>query len=466
MSQKSVNTRELIVQILLEISQKKEYSSLVLNRFFQKYDYLESSEKAFIKRTVEGSLERRITLDYQIDSISRIPVRKMRPFIRELLRMSAYQMIYMSGVPVSAVINEAVKLAKKKGFRELSGFVNGVLRNLAREGSNLKFPDRKENETAYLSVCYSMPVWIIEKFQRDYGKKITEKILEDCLQIKPVTIRFIKNVTKEKRDKIISAMKERGVKVEQHPYVEEAYFLYNVSGVSSLPGFEEGIFTVQDASSMLAVEAAGIKPGDTVVDVCAAPGGKAMYASMLAGAEGTVYAFDVSDCKIERIKENCERLKLSRIKAEVRDSRNFPSKDEALKADVVIADVPCLGLGVMGHKRDIKYRVQKEDLKSLNVLQKEIVTASVQWLKPGGIFLYSTCSMTKEENQDMVRYMQSELNLIPENMERFLPGNFLKSLDSRETEMVRKGYFQLIPGKHKTDGFFFARMRQSQECER
>lgn len=460
MSRDKINARKLIVQILLEIRTKNEYSSNVLSQFFQKYDYLERKEKAFIKRIVEGSLERQITLDYQINALSNTPVRKMKPFIRELLRMSAYQIFFMSGVPASATINEAVKLAKEKGFSGLSGFVNGVLRNLERQSGDLKFPDRTKDENAFLSVYYSMPLWIIEKLQSDYGRKVTECMLDNFLEIKPITIRFIRTLDREKREDLLSEMHDLGVITEKHPYMEEAYFLFNVSGVSSLPGFAEGEFTVQDVSSMLAVEATGIQEGQSVVDVCSAPGGKTAYAAMLAGTTGNVYAFDVSEFKTERIEENCRRLNLNRVNVAVRDARVLPSEAEVETADVVIADVPCLGLGVMGHKRDIKYRVQKEDLQSITNLQKEIVDASVHWLKPGGVFLYSTCSMTKEENYEMVQYLETKLNLSLESIEPFLPEEFLGTLDKIDLKMVQEGYLQLVPGKHKTDGFFFARLRK------
>ena len=210
---------------------------------------------------------------------------------------------------------------------------------------------------------------------------------------------------------------------------------------------------------MLAVEAAGIKPGDKILDICAAPGGKTAYAAMLAGEGGMVEARDLNAYKTARIEETCERLGLSNVTVRIWDALKA---DPAWKgqADVVLADVPCLGLGVIGRKRDIKYRVQRKDLESIVELQKKIVTVAVEYVKPQGTLLYSTCSMTREENQEMVSFMEEELGLKAESLEEVLPECFIQSLlDTSERESLSRGWLQLLPGIHETDGFFFARMK-------
>ena len=420
----SVNSRELIVNMLLEISAGEEYSHVLIRGVLEKYNYLEGKEKSFIKCVTEGSLERRMELDYILDAFSKTPVKKMKPFIRELLRMSVYQILYMSRVPDSAAINEAVKLAKKRGFTGLSGFVNGVLRSIAKEGRDYPMPDAKKAPVRYLSIKYSMPEWIVEKFLKEFGKERTEQILQGLLSVRPVTIRFLRSVSPEEREKLLEEMKKRGVEARRHPYLCEAYLLNGVEGVTSLPGFYEGKFALQDISSMLAVEAAGICPVDQVLDVCAAPVVKAMYAAMLAGERGSVTACDITEYKTTMIEQNCERLHYSNVSVVLRDAAKDDPERHG-KFDVVLADVPCLGLGVIGRKKEIKYRVKEADIASITELQKSIVKESAKCVKSGGILLYSTCSMTYEENEAMVDWMEKELGLKAESMTMTLPKEFL-----------------------------------------
>lgn len=459
MANKGMNARELVVDMLLTISEGKEYSHVLIRNVLDKYDYLEGREKAFIKQVTEGCLERRLELDYYLDAFSKIPAAKMKPFIRELLRMSAYQILFLSRVPDRAVIDEAVKLARKRGFSGLTGFVNGVLRSLSREGKAYPLPDESEDPVRAFSIRYSMPTWIVEYFFEEYGTERAGKILQGLLEVRPVTIRFRQDLSKEEREALLKQMEAAGVAIRQHPYLPLAYELRGLESVTALPGFAEGKLTVQDVSSMLAVEAAGIKPGDKILDICAAPGGKTAYAAMLAGEGGMVEARDLNAYKTARIEETCERLGLSNVTVRIWDALE---EDPAWKgqADVVLADVPCLGLGVIGRKRDIKYRVQRKDLESIVELQKKIVTVAVEYVKPQGTLLYSTCSMTREENQEMVSFMEEELGLKAESLEEVLPECFIQSLlDTSERESLSRGWLQLLPGIHETDGFFFARMK-------
>lgn len=466
MAQTGINSREIIVNMLLTISAGEEYSHVLIRSVLEKYDYLDGKDKAFIKCVTEGCLERRLTLDYVLDGFSKTPVKKMKPFIRELLRMSVYQLLYLSKVPPSAVINEAVKLAKKRGFIGLSGFVNGVLRRIAAEGKTYPFPDAGKDPLSYLSVKYSMPVWLVEKFEAEYGRDRTGRILQGMLETRPVTIRFVRRVTQKEREKLLLLYKQQGIRAEQHPYLPEAYCLYGVEGVARLPGFAEGKLAVQDISSMLAVEAAGICPGDKVLDVCAAPGGKTAYAAMLTGETGSVEAGDLTEYKTAMIKETCERLGLTNVEVLLRDAA-IEDVSRHGKYDVVLTDVPCLGLGVIGRKKEIKYRVREADIPAITALQKKIVTEAARCVKPGGILLYSTCSMTKEENTEMISWMEEELGLQPEDLEKTLPESFLKAIEeqqdpkdvNRDLTQLQKGWMQLLPGIHASDGFFFVKMR-------
>lgn len=471
-----MNLRELILDMLLEMERERTYSNILIRNVLDKYDYLMPQEKAFIKRVTEGTLERRIQLDYIIDSCSKVPVKKMKPLIRNLLRMSVYQILFMDGVPDSAVCNEAVKLAGKRKFQSLKGFINGVLRNIARNKQrmipqqpvvpeclkasdtnfqNAFYPDREKEPVRYLSVIYSMPEFLVDLWIGDYGVEQTERMIKAMLEIHPVTIRLKESLSDREKKELIEEIKETGVHVKKHPYLPYAYTFSHMEGIHGIPGFEEGLFTVQDVSSMLCVECAGIRAGDFVLDVCAAPGGKSTLAAQKLNGTGKVLAQDVSEDKTELILENMQRQRLTNMEIAVQDACVY---EEALfkRADVLFADLPCSGLGILGKKRDIKYNVTREGLQELPLLQKKILDTVWQYVKPGGILIYSTCTIHKKENEEIVRWFLENHPYEPMDISGAMP-------DVPEKETAEKGYLQLLPGVHETDGFFIAGFLRTME---
>lgn len=427
------NIREIVLDTLLEMERSRVYSNQAVKAALDKYDYLDSQDKRFIKRLAEGCVERRIELDYLLDQFSSVPVSRMKPLIRCLLRMGAYQILYMDGVPASAACNEAVKLAGKRKFTNLKGFVNGVLRKLVSRRDSLPLPDPKGEPLLYLSVRYSMPQWIVEMWLEEYGQEQTRELLEQLLAVHPVTIRFAREVAEAQRQEYLLRWQQRGVRATRSEYLDYAYYLEGVLGVAALEGYEEGAFMVQDVSSMLCVEAAGLKEGDRVMDVCAAPGGKALLAAQKASP---VLARDVSEQKLDRIRENACRMGLEgKLELELWDAcREDPAR--AGSADVVFMDVPCSGLGVLGKKRDIKYHVTPESLEELIKLQRRIIRGSWRYVKPGGVLMYSTCTINRRENQ-------MNCDWICENF-----------------PFVLEESTQLLPRQAHMDGFFYARLRR------
>ena len=426
------NTREIVLDILMTLEKEDCFSNKLIKDVLDKYDYLDGRDKAFIKRVAEGTIERRIELDYDLNHFSSVPVHKMKPLIRNLLRMSAYQILYMDNVPDSAVCNEACKLAGKRKFQNLKGFVNGVLRTISKNKQQMPMPDRDEHFVQFLSVKYSCPEWLVEWWLEEYDRQTVETMLAGLLQIHPVSLRFSTKMEKQEKDALVTKMEAGGASLRQSEELPYIYFLENAEGISGLPGFEQGAFAVQDISSALAVEAAGIQKGDFVVDICAAPGGKTMLAAEYADR---VLARDVSEHKADAIRENVERMGLANVEIQVFDATKF---DETLEgqADVVLMDVPCSGLGVMGKKRDIKYRVTPESLQEITGLQQEIVRQSWRYVKPGGILLYSTCTVNPHENEEMAAWITAQFPF--------------------EEEMHR----QIFPGEMEADGFFYARLRR------
>lgn len=452
MNNSGVNSRELIATMLMSISREEEYSHILIRNVLDKYDYLDTKEKAFIKCVTEGCVERRIELDYIIDSFSKTPVRKMKPFIRELMRMSTYQIIFLDKVPDSAAINEAVKLAKKKGFTGLTGFVNGVLRNISRDGKNVKYPakDTKENR----SVVFSMPEWIIDEFDSYIGKEKADKVFEAFLETRPVIARVSSRLTDGEYDSLIKEIEDSGVEVCNHKYLSRCLILKHLNGVNSLPGFVDGRLTIQDISSQLAVSLAGIKASDTVVDVCAAPGGKSIFAAELAGTKGRVISRDLNTYKTDQIREAASRMKVTNIDIEEWDATEIDSSLEG-RADVVIADLPCLGLGVIGRKRDIKYRTLSTDIEEITKIQRDILSVVSKYVKKGGTLIYSTCSISRAENVDNAEWIEKELGFKPVDLTSRLSNAIISDVAANSDEAsVRNGRLQLLPGLYESDGFF------------
>ena len=444
------DVRGAALEILLEITQGNEYSHIAVRNALDKMQYLPKKERAFINRLVEGTLEYMLRIDYVLDQYSSVKVKKMKPVIRNILRCGVYQILFMDSVPDSAACNEAVKLAQKKGFYSLKGFVNGVLRTVAREKDHIVYPVREKNLSEYLSVWYSMPLWLVERWLGEYGPEITETMLKEFLADRPTTIRC--QLYRMDPELTVSSLIKQGAKVEKAPYLPYAWYLSDYSHLAGLKSFVMGRFVVQDISSMLVTEAAAPKKGDYVIDLCAAPGGKSLHVADRMEGYGHVDARDLTDYKVELIQENIKRTGAINIAASKKDA-TVRDKESLEKADIVLADVPCSGLGVIGKKTDIKYRVDQDKIQELVVLQRQILHNAASYVKPGGTLIYSTCTITREENIENVEWFLENYPYRLESLDPYL----CEELHSETTE---KGYLQLLPGVHKTDGFFLARFRK------
>lgn len=444
------DNRAIALEILMEITQEQEYSHLVIRNALDKVQYLPKQERAFINRLVEGTLEYMIRIDYILNQFSNVKVNKMKPVIRNILRSGVYQLLFMDSVPDSAACNEAVKLAQKKGFYSLKGFVNGVLRNISREKENISYPDKGKNLEEYLSVWYSMPQWIVNRWLQSYGPQITEQMLQEFLKDRPTTIRC--QLYQVDQELTIQSLKKQNVTVEKAPYLPYAYYISDYSHLAGLKSFVMGRIIVQDISSMLVSEVANPQKGDYIIDVCAAPGGKSLHAADKMQGYGHVDARDLTDYKVELIRENIQRVQAINVEATRKDA-TILDKESVGKADIVLADVPCSGLGVIGKKTDIKYRVTQDRIQELTVLQKQILHNASSYVKPGGILIYSTCTITEEENLDNVRWFVENYPFELESIDPYI-------CDELKNETTKDGYLQLIPGIHKTDGFFLARLKR------
>jgi 16S rRNA (cytosine967-C5)-methyltransferase len=425
-------------------------SHLVIAEYLDTHAALEDRDRSFVKRLVMGVVERKLMLDHVIDAVSKTKVTKMKPAIRGIIRMGVYQLIYMN-VPDSAACNESVKLAKKRGFTNLGGFVNGVLRTVAKNKDGLTDLTTVKDDITRMSLRFSMPEWIVRYFCDNYGKEAAERAFGHYFEPSKTFIRC--NSSKIAPDELFERLKARGIAAEKTD-IERCLKISDYSKLGGIPEFEEGLFTVQDMSSIMAGEIADVRPGIKVLDLCAAPGGKSLNIadrmmreesrsadslqstgdgkSVDVTARGGVISCDISEQKVRLIDENIARCGFQNIVTRVNDATVFvPDFENAF--DIVIADVPCSGLGIIGRKPDIKYNMTPEGQKELVALQRSILENAVRYVKQGGRLLFSTCTVNRAENEENVSFIE------------------------------RKGFKcelqkQLLPGDNGADGFFYAKL--------
>lgn len=450
------NVREAALAVLMQVLEQKGRDRRSLQEALAPFSYFEERDAQFLQRLTKGTLERLLALDDVINQFAKTKVNKMKPVIRSILRLAVYQLLYMDSVPASAAVNEAVKLAEKNGLSGLKPFVNGVLRNIVRNRDRLHGPDKKEDLKRYLSVRYSLPMWIIGRFIISYGPDAAEVIAKGLVSEGGVTIRV--NRSKASPEEVMKMLTAEGISVERHPYLPYAFLLKDFYGLTDLPGFAEGLYAVQDISSMIVGEVSGAKPGMKCLDICAAPGGKTMH---LADLGADVTACDRSLQKVSLIRENTGRCGFLSVQAEVNDAREY-REDWKEKFDLVVADVPCSGLGVMGRKYDIRYHITPAQITELVLLQKEILSNAVKYVKPGGYLLYSTCTINREENEGNAALISESGLFEPLNLTGYLPEALLADAAKAPGSLanIRNGRLQILPGFFKGDGFYLALFRR------
>lgn len=436
MEQKTV--REKVAQILTDIEKDDTYLQLALKK---ELDTLEAKDKGFANELIYGTIKWRLRLDYVLEQFSKTPVKKMKPFVRQLMRMSVYQILFLDKVPASAAINEAVKIMHKRKMSNLSGFVNGVLRNIDRNKSEITYPN--------LSVYYSIPEWIITRWMKYYGEMETKAICESLSQRARVCIRI--NTLKTTKDKVKALLSEEGITVLEEGFLPESLYIHAPNGIHHSPSFKAGLWTVQDESAMLVGHVLGPEKGDEILDVCSAPGGKTVHLAELMQNEGHIIGADIHEHKIELIEKNAKRLGASIVEGRLQDGMLI-NEDWKEKFDKILLDAPCSGLGIIKRKPDIRYAKDETAIRDINNIQRKLLKNAINYLKKDGILVYSTCTLTQEENQNMVEYALSlglQLDAIPYDMPACLKP-YIKD----------NAYIEILPHVTDTDGFFMARFRK------
>lgn len=440
--------RKKALEILNDIEINNRFSHEAIAQFLKENSDISDIDRRFLMRLVRGVLENKLYLDYVIRKFSKQRFTRIDPRIVNVLRMGFYQLIFMDKIPESAAVNESVKLAKELQ-KSQGDFINGVLRAYLRSGEKMPLPDKRHMAT-YLSVKYSHPEWMTKFFLDQYGKAFTESLLAANNAVPPLSIRV--NTTKISVEDYKALLEKEGILVEETPLSASVLIVKHLSeqAISTLVGFEEGYFQIQDLASAMVGEIADVKRGDKVLDVCAAPGGKATHLAQKLNQTGCVIARDLSLKKLDKIKENVERLALENVKVEAFDALEI-SDDLVGQMDLVMVDAPCSGLGIIRRKPDIKYNKTQEDLTALKEIQQKILNNASNYVKINGELIYSTCTLNREENEQIIEAFLVE------------HPHFQRKPFRVGDEVVETAMYTFYPHIHGTDGFFIAKLVRNDE---
>ena len=445
-AQSGLNARRLALDVLTDVREKGAYASLALGERLRAA-HLSPEDRRLATGLVYGTLENQLQIDYALDRLMDHPTRE--PVQRDILRMGAYQILFLDRVPDSAAVDEAVKLTRAMGMEAACGFINAVLRNLSRGKDEIAWPDREADPVAYLSVMGSMPRWLVEKLVAAYGLEEAGRVILYREEEHPVCVR--PNLTRLSDAEVEALLQEKGWRAERG-LAPHAWLIYGAGDLAADADYRAGRFSIQGQSSMLAAEALEARPGMKVLDACAAPGGKSAYLCEQMQLTGRVYAWELHEKRAQLLEGVRRRLGLDNLRISVRDALDFrPDLEGAL--DGVLLDAPCAGLGVLSQKPDIKLRLKEEDIPAIVDTQGRLIDTVCRYVRPGGALVYSTCSLLPEENADRVRaFLQAHPNFTLEP----LPTSFPEELRARQTPCG----LQLLGCRDGVEGFFIARMRR------
>ncbi|TFE31844.1 16S rRNA (cytosine(967)-C(5))-methyltransferase RsmB [Cohnella luojiensis] len=455
---KPQGAREVAMNVLHNVETKGAYSGLELNQALQSSD-LSRPDAALATELVYGTIKRMNTIDYDLkDRVKGWPG-KVEPWVRSLLRMSYYQLRWLTRVPAHAAVDEAVRIAKKRGHAGIGGLVNGVLRGLLREGFEAAIPDGLP-AAERISLAHSHPLWLVERWIAEYGEATTEQICAANNEHPHASARV--NRLRASRDSVVAGMTDAGMEAIPSPVTQDGIIAMKAGNLVHSDWYKQGFISVQDESSMLVAAVADPKPGMQVLDCCAAPGGKTAHLAEIMRNEGKIIANDVHPHKEALIKQQTERLGLTSVETMVGDALELQERIEAESCDVVLLDAPCSGLGVIRRKPEIKWNKFADDITSLSHLQSRLLSKVQSLVKPGGVLVYSTCTIAAEENEDTISRFLAEH---PEySLDAKWPEEVLAPLrDAGKLPEGFSGMLQLLPHMFGSDGFFIARLRKQSQ---
>ena len=439
-----ISAREMAINILLEIEEQGSFSNKLLQEKIEKGTDIREANLA--RELVYGVLENKRYIDSVISKLSSVRLKKIHPMVLQILRIGVYQLLYLDRIPESAAVNESVNLAKKYSNKGAIGYVNGVLRSLVRQKDKYKV-DVEHISEQDLSKILSYPDYLVNLWEEQLGKEEGKNLLISSNTKAELNIRV--NTLKTSINVLMDRLKDKGYKLRKGDYAKDCIIIENPAGLTSTAEFTLGLFTIQDESSMLVSEVLNPTQGTLILDMCAAPGGKSTHLAQLINDHGTIIARDQSEDKLKLIEENIRRLGIRSIKTEVFDALKL---DENLigKVDYLLLDAPCSGFGLIRRKPDIKWNRTKEEVNSLVEIQERMLNIASNYIKDNGVLVYSTCTINNDENLNQITKF---LNNNPQfELQSFKISN--KMIDQTQN----RGYLQLLPSVHGTDGFFIAKM--------
>ena len=447
----NLTARGMAVQMLTRVEVEGAYSNLLLQNNIGRLT--DPRDRQFVTLLVNGVLKHKITLDYALRKYLSKPMSVLPHEVRAILRIGAFQLLYVDKVPHAVAVNESVELAK--GFPKYTGLVNVVLRKVMNTAWEFPWPDSKRETVRYLSVRYSHPEWMIQRWLKRWGLEETEAL---CLANNEPAHTWIRtNTLKVSRESLRDRLIEEGITVELGTRIPESLRIQNFGALDRLESFREGLFTVQDESSQLVAHVLNPKPGQRVLDACSAPGGKATHLAQLMENKGEILAFDIHSHKLDLIQQLTQRLGITIVEPQLGDAQDLPGV-RLYSQQRVLVDAPCSGLGVLRRRADLRWQREEQDLKDFPSLQLAILQRAASCVDVGGDLVYSTCTTEPEENFEVVKLFRTEH---PE----FEPVNLVESLpfeleNPRDIQQANKGMLQILPNRHGMDGFFLAKFRR------
>ncbi|HEX3015028.1 MAG TPA: 16S rRNA (cytosine(967)-C(5))-methyltransferase RsmB [Desulfobacteria bacterium] len=446
--------REVALEVLNKVLLQDSFANLALQQALR--ENLSAADRGLVTEIVYGTLKQRLALDWHLQSFLSKPLKALPPQAQNILRIGAYQLLYLDKVPARAAINEAVNSAKSKGLNGLSGVINGVLRNLERNKQTLKWPSKEAEPAKYLSVAYSHPLWMVERWLKRWNFAAVEALCQANNEPAPTWLRT--NTLRINRDDLAARLRAAGVDATCSSRVPEGILISHFSAVEKLEPFQQGLCTVQDESSMLVAHVLGPEDGETIIDACSAPGGKTSHIAQLMQDRGTIRAFEIHPHKLQLVEGLCRRLGIDCVTVRAGDATRL-SELVSAPVDRVLVDAPCSGLGVLRRKPDARWKKNPEIIEELRVLQLPILAEAAKVVKPGGTLVYSTCTIEPEENFEVVKaFRRTHPEFQAVDLNPVLPFELKRREDQR---MAAKGYIQFLPHIHGMDGFFIARMQRS-----
>jgi 16S rRNA (cytosine967-C5)-methyltransferase len=444
--------RAISLDLLNQVEETDRHPDDLLSDSFKRYRHLTSLDRAFLTELTYGVLRWRGRLDWIIRHFANIPFEKIEPEMLNTLRLGLYQIFFLTKTPASAAVNESVELAKRIRGKGGGGFVNAILRSAIREKETIPYPDERQEPALHVAITQSHPLWLVQRWIEELGIEETVKICVANNRIPALTLRT--NTLKIRREDLIEKLREKGFISAPTPFSDDGVLLKDGPPTSELPFLKEGLFVIQDEASQLVSIIMDPRPGEKILDACAAPGGKTTHIAQRMENLGEICACDLHQDKLKQIEEGCERLGIKIVRTKIGNAVKTLPEPSGIKFDRVLADVPCSGFGTLRRNPDLKWRKEKEDIERLSELQFSILKNLSRYVCEGGLLVYSTCTVFHEENEDVVERFLSE-------QRAFKLDSLLEVLPEKCHFFIKKGYFKTFPPADDLDGFFAARLRKT-----